>query len=224
MFQSGPTSPSFLYSVQFKKTQQHTRKKPHPKTEQENMMFSSQILQYKTKDRWWIKSSGESQPLTAPRNALESNTWKREGCTVDDRLLRGRHPPQPQWHQSVCAVLIHLQVWKDATQEFGECCFSRSHNPVRWFQQISSKMYTLQKIHKALSSLLWFKDGFHNNFLSDFQNYFLPEPVLCKGFFSIVWFKQHFCKKIKCCSSLRSCRSLIENCTICMHLFRLKNN
>lgn len=160
-------------------------------------MSSSQILQHKTKDRWWIKTSGESQPLTASRNVMEFNTWKREGCTVVDSPLRGSHPPQPRWHHGVCAVQVHLQVWRDATQELGECCYCcsvMSHKPLRWFNQILSNMHTLQKIHKAFSSSLWFKDVFHNNFLSDFQNYLLPEMVLWKGFsllydLNIIFFK-----------------------------------
>lgn len=121
MFQAGPASP-LLYSAQFKKTPPHKQSK------------KTRCLPLKscnTKDRWWMETSGESQPLTASRNAMEFNTWKREGCTAADSLLRGSHPPQPRRHHGVCAVLSHLQVWGDAPQEVGECCYRcsiRSHN------------------------------------------------------------------------------------------------
>lgn len=120
-----PHFSSFILSIVKKtnkqtnpKTTQPKNHKQKPQNSENNRMSSSQTLQCKTGDRWWLKLSGESHPLIPPRNAMSFNTWNWVGCTIVESLLRGSQPPQPSWTRAP-ATLIHWQVWRVITQELG---------------------------------------------------------------------------------------------------------
>lgn len=164
-------------------------------------MSSSQILQYKTGDRRWLKLSGESRLLIPPRNAMNFITWNWSRGKIANSLLRGSQPPQPSctWaslHWFICRLGAQ---WKSL-----------------------SKVFTLQKIHKSFSLLLSFKGWVFFVTTFRFSKLFSTRNCFVWRNFSIVWFEQHFLKKRECCSSLLSCRSLAENWDIFMYLFGWK--
>lgn len=154
-------------------------------------MSSSQTLQCKTGDRWWLKLSGESHPLIPPRNAMSFNTWNWVGCTIVESLLRGSQPSQPSWTRAP-ATLIHLQVWRDITQELGGTA--------------CPKCVLFWKCKKLFHFYCHLKVYFGNNFQIFKTAFFLKLFCEKEFFYCVIW--TAFFKKRKCFSSLPSCRSL----------------